>query len=300
MKLLVIGCGYAGKRHALNIKELGHSVSVYDTDGTVMAWVVENGFEWMEKTSDCYKAGIDGAIISTPPEQHYRDIHSCYGNEIKFILCEKPLGLSWTETITPPLWSDGIMMAHNYLFSPKLHAFKKEMIANLRSNRKWEYVSKDYLPHWHGESFANEYEDRHEARDGCMAVSVSHQIYILDYLFGLPDREEYYKLNMDIINTRGDNAVTGIRENATSRVISVETWLSKEKREHFVVDPMTGKGFDWTKAGDDIQNSYKLLMKCFLEVIEGARDIPELCKLSEGIRIVKAVESATYIEDNYV
>jgi len=41
------------------------------------------------------------------------------------------------------------------------------------------------------------------------------------------------------------------------------------------------------------------MMKCFLDVIEGAREVPELCRLEEGIRIVKAIESATYLENDY-
>lgn len=299
MKILLIGCGYAGKRHAINIQEIGHSVSVYDTDPEVMAWTVQNKFEWVENLKGKY----DGAVIATPPEfhmQNYDEIFEIMGKGK--ILIEKPLALT---TDRPKKWKledlreTNIMMAHNYLFSPELWKFKREMIAPLRADRRWEYVSADYLPHWHGPDFANEYEDRHEARDGCMAISVSHAIYILDYLFGMPDREEYYKDNYSVIKTRGDNAVTGVRINKNSNVILIESWAAKGERQHYLKEIGARMGFNWINHTDDILASYKVMMKCFLDVVEGARDIPELCQLSEGIRIVKAIEDSQYLINEY-
>ena len=294
MNILLIGCGHIGKKHAVNLKELGCGVSIFDTDETTMAWTIQNGFEWVEDLKGKY----DGAVIATPPEFHIENIVVSEGHGIKNVLVEKPLSLQITDIIWNKKFNGNIMMAHNYLFSPELWKFKREMIAPLRANRHWQYISADYMPNWHGPEVANNYKDGHEAKDGCMAISVSHSIYILDYLFGMPDREEYYKDNYPIIETKGDNSVQGVRVNEHSTVVLIESWAAKE-RQHYLKEIGSTQGVNWVNHNDDVLGSHKRLMKCFLSVIKGEREIPELCKLSEGIRIEKAIESATYLRNDY-
>ena len=129
MKILIIGAGYIGKKHALNLKELNCDVSIRDTDPNVMAWSVENGFEWIDKTEDYYNVGFDGAVICTPPETHIERIVVCEGNGIKNVLVEKPLSLQITGIMWNKKFNGNIMMAHNYLFEPELYEFKKGMAA---------------------------------------------------------------------------------------------------------------------------------------------------------------------------
>lgn len=298
MKILVIGSGYAGKRHALNLKELKCDVSIYDTDPNVMAWAIENGFKWIDKTSDYYQAGFDGAVISTPPNKHIENIVVCEANSVKNILVEKPLSLQIIGIMWNKRFDGNIMMAHNYLFDPRLYEHKKECIRLFHIGESWEYFSLDYMPEWHGVDFANNYKNRHEAKDGCMAVSMPHTIYILDYLFGKPFREEYWKSNTGL-DIEADDTVTGLRViDNRSKIIITETWNHKGIKVHGLAVRGTTVGFDWSKS--DINQTYKTMLKCWIKVIEGKREIPELCKLEEGIRIVRCIEEAKIVENEYV
>ena len=292
LKILVLGAGYIGKKHCINLKELGADVSIFDTDPTQMAWCVQEGFEWVEEI----KGDYDGAVIATPPEFHYRNLNDMYDFGMP-LLIEKPLFLVLPDELK---WehTNNIMMAHNYLFMEELWKFKREMIAPLRGGRHWQYISADYLPHWHGPEFADSYQERHEARDGCMAVSVSHAIYILDYLFGMPDREEYYKDNYSIIETKGDNSVQGIRVNEHSTVTIIESWSAK-KREHYLKEIGSQHGFNWTNHNEDVLGSHKRMMTKFLQVIKGESEIPPLCRLEEGIRITQQIEAAEFLSNDY-
>jgi len=257
----------------------------------------------------------DGTVIATPPEFHMDSFWEMCKEEGECpngsILIEKPLALNMNSVNSgfthednnwladaigsQPSW---LMMAHNYLFDEALFEFKRRSISVLQSNRKWDYVSLDYMPDWHGVGFREGYRDRHEARDGCMSVSMPHAIYIMDYLFGLPDKERFYKMIHPSLETKGNTTVSGIRSNEGSMVTSVEDWSYKEQRIHQLIDVETRKVlFDWTKS--DILGTYKKMMQCFLDVVGGAREVPELCRLSEGVRIVKAIESATYLENLY-
>ena len=134
-----------------------------------------------------------------------------------------------------------------------------------------------------------------------MTVCAPHNIYILDYLFGLPDKEVYFKSNQTVLEMEGDNVVTGYRENSNGRITIVESWIVKGGKIHHLVDNETKRSFDWiNNVKVDTLETYKTMIRCWLEVISGERGIPELGQLSEGIRIVKAVESANYTENLYV
>ena len=92
-KILVLGCGYQGRKHCINLKELGAEVSIYDTDQIQMAWCIQEKFEWVDEID--IKSKWDGIVIATPPKEHLSDYFVAQ-TMTKNVLIEKPLALSVT------------------------------------------------------------------------------------------------------------------------------------------------------------------------------------------------------------
>ena len=87
MKFLVVGCGSIGKRHAQNVKALGHNVVLLrhsknnpNTDGLKEYHLFEEAVENEE---------INGAIVCSPTSKHFDDVQLLIKHKIPFLL-EKP------------------------------------------------------------------------------------------------------------------------------------------------------------------------------------------------------------------
>lgn len=83
MRVLVVGYGSMGRRHARNSLALGWSVSVLDPDRQSMVRAVEDGFALYDG-SESY----DAAVVATPAETHASVVRSLLDVPV---LVEKPL-----------------------------------------------------------------------------------------------------------------------------------------------------------------------------------------------------------------
>lgn len=101
MKVLVIGMGHAGRRHARLLMELGHTVICYDVKGCD---TFEAGLETKlvcvaSSLESAFKTKPDAAIIATPPMQHCEPTLACLNMGIPRILVEKPLAPDVAEAV---------------------------------------------------------------------------------------------------------------------------------------------------------------------------------------------------------
>lgn len=88
MDVAVIGCGKFGKNHVRILKELGHQVYVYDSDGD-KAHEIQKEFNVMDlDLSDM--SVLNAVFIVTPSNTHY-DLVKHWLRKRKHVFCEKPL-----------------------------------------------------------------------------------------------------------------------------------------------------------------------------------------------------------------
>lgn len=90
MNILVVGYGSAGKRHAANVRALGHESIVTDRENGPILAATTDGFQ-----TSIPDDGIDAAVIATPASEHgfnLRQIARIFPTAR--VLVEKPLGLA--------------------------------------------------------------------------------------------------------------------------------------------------------------------------------------------------------------
>lgn len=86
----VIGYGSIGHRHADNIRNLGHTVIVYDVSEQALQKARENGYTTCSTINEVLKYNIDFAVIATPTDMHIQNAMS-FAVEGIHVFVEKPL-----------------------------------------------------------------------------------------------------------------------------------------------------------------------------------------------------------------
>lgn len=97
----IIGCGYAGRIHADNLKKLPEArlVAVFDTDqGRMESFAQERGANITASLEElCNNKEIEALIITTPNNSHVIPA-ICAAKAGKHVFCEKPVALSVEDT----------------------------------------------------------------------------------------------------------------------------------------------------------------------------------------------------------
>jgi predicted dehydrogenase len=115
MKVLIVGYGSAGKRHAENAKALGHDVAIYDPPRGIGTW---------DESLDA-----NAAIIASPPHVHLRGLSLCTQANMP-VLVEKPFCLP--EQIIAAKGQIAandapVMVGHNLFWSDDWRRFRESI-----------------------------------------------------------------------------------------------------------------------------------------------------------------------------
>jgi len=181
MKLLIIGCGSIGSRHAKNAQALGHSVVLCDPDPA-------RG-QYTDYKVALEKEHIDAAIVASPSNLHVEAAQ--YLAEKGIPICmEKPLATSLTglaELVRTVKEKNVVtMMAQSYRWHEGLLALKKFLEeGTLGSPKRVVCVAKEYLPDWHpNQDYRLEYAAQKKMGGGALFTSMSHTLDVIEWLFG--------------------------------------------------------------------------------------------------------------------
>ena len=192
MKLLIIGCGSIGRRHARNAKTLRAELVLCDLDeGLMQKMCAELGevpcyTDYLEAADH---AGVDAAVVATPSSLHaemaiqlaMRGIH---------LLVEKPLShsLEGIDTLLHIVDQNRVtaMMGQSYRFHEGFLTLQG--LLNDRAIGKVYHVYSCngwYLPDWHvHEDYRREYAARRALGGGVSLTSLSHSFDTFRWLFG--------------------------------------------------------------------------------------------------------------------
>jgi len=192
MKILVIGCGSIGRRHARNARALGAEVVLCDVDEARMREFGEEigasgyftDFEEAAKQSGC-----DAAIVATPSSLHIAPARALLSSGLH-VLMEKPLCTSVAEAIElkPLVRKAGLvfMMAHTFRFRAEWMEMKRILDTNpLGRIYSAESMGGWYLPDWHiHEDYRREYAAQKKLGGGVILTSLSHIFDLVTWFFG--------------------------------------------------------------------------------------------------------------------
>ncbi|MDH5717002.1 MAG: Gfo/Idh/MocA family oxidoreductase [Spirochaetia bacterium] len=201
MKVLLIGLGSIGKRHASILKNFSNTELCVITKQDIKDYKKFSSLEECLNLND-----FDCFIIASETYKHYEQLNYINNHvENKLILVEKPLYDKYQELNNI---KNKIFIAYNLRFHPILTEIKK-LIENTKILFFQVFVGQ-YLPSWRPEAdYRNSYSAKAE-KGGGVLLDLSHELDYIQWLAG--DIVDFKAINGKIsdLEINSDDIVTGI------------------------------------------------------------------------------------------
>jgi predicted dehydrogenase len=193
-KLLIIGCGSIGQRHARNAKKLGvENILLFDIDlKRVEQFANEiNTDRFYNSFEDIFSenSDIDAAMICTPSSLHLENSTYLANKGINLFI-EKPLAtdLKGVEELVETVKTKKLtaMIGQSYRFHEGFLKLKEILNDNVIGKIfHVNYYGGQYLPDWHPtRDYRTEYSAKKNLGGGVLLTTMSHTIDIVQWLFG--------------------------------------------------------------------------------------------------------------------
>lgn len=187
MKILVIGCGSIGQRHAKNARDFADEVGIYDMNLDLMRTLALSlGLVHFSDLKDALSWQPDGVIISTPHKTHI-DIAKQATKYVQHILIEKPISntLKGLDVFLANAEQGdcNIYVVCNMRFHPAVLALSKNMnrIGKVMFARS-HYGN--YLPNMRPDADYQKLYCAHKSEGGGVVLDAIHEVDYLFWLFG--------------------------------------------------------------------------------------------------------------------
>ena len=287
MKILIIGCGSIGLRHALNARKLGAEIVLCDIDEVRM-----RKLSLEVNASDCYvdfheaarTSGCVAAIIATPSNLHTKPAKAVLSAGLH-VLMEKPICTSTSEAndLKDLVVKTGLtfMMGHTYRFRSEWQEVKRFLDSKpLGKIYSAEFVGGWYLPDWHiHEDYKTEYAAQKKFGGGVLFTNLSHLFDIAIWFFGDIQKISGVKMKLSDLEIDVDDSVSCILKMMNGVAINItEDFLSRLPRRSIRVngeygyfevdfnrkilsvwDSRTKRIYPINKAHDSRTNLFKIL-----------------------------------------
>ncbi len=187
MRLLVIGAGSIGSRHAGNCRGHGE-VALLDCDSERVQKVAgQLGIEGFSREADAWDWAPDGVIVATPTHLHLEYAGKALENGVKAVLIEKPISHS-LDGVDRLVASAEARNAHlfvvaNMRFHPAIQAVK----ANIERVGRPLFARGhfgNYLPNMRPDVDYRTLYAANRAQGGGVILDVIHEIDYMSWLFG--------------------------------------------------------------------------------------------------------------------
>lgn len=209
LKVLVIGYGSIGKKHARNLSELGIRPFIMTSHPDSSP-----DCRFIRTIGEC--PDPDYAIIATPTSGHAGDLKSLADGTIcKNILIEKPAGNSLKEGMTIKKMASRHKMTVSIAYNMRFLGIFDDIMAFLEKNTgKIDLVkitAGQYLPEWRPASdYRISYSAQREMGGGA-DLDLSHEIDYMLRLFGKPEKTVLaYNDNISGLDVRSPDYFKGI------------------------------------------------------------------------------------------
>lgn len=182
MKILIVGLGSIGQRHAGCLQKIaGVEIAVLRTSkGTLKE---KSGFTELYTLEDALAYQPDGVVIANPTSLHVATALPFLQRGIKTLI-EKPIAHSQADAEKLAAFSDHILVAYCVRFLPLIQVIKE--IAAEEKVYKVSFKRSYYLPRWHPYAdYRTEYTAKKELGGGVIRT-LSHEIDLMLYLFDEP------------------------------------------------------------------------------------------------------------------
>ncbi len=182
MKILIVGLGSIGQRHAACLQKLNDvEIAVLRSKkGTLKE---KSGFTEFYSLDEALAYQPEGVIIANPTSLHVETALPFLQRGIK-VLIEKPIASSFADPEKLSAYSENLLVAYCVRFLPVVKIIKE--IAAEEEIYKLSFKRSYYLPKWHPYAdYRTEYTAKKELGGGVIRT-LSHEIDLMLYLFGEP------------------------------------------------------------------------------------------------------------------
>lgn len=290
MNFLVIGGGSIGQRHINNLKRLGYS-NIYVLKREASAdFETKFGVTVITSLQDAQNLGLDAVFICSPTSLHVDGLEFSATQNIH-VFMEKPLtdtqaGLDRARSIVAgynKVFFIGFMLRYHPLVKKIREILESGVIGQVYSAR-FEFGS--FLPYWHPwEDYKISYAAI-KALGGGVINTITHELDLIQYFFGTPDRLCCSKRNFGKLDIDVEENCDAILEYPDKSVTLHLDYLQKDYDRNIKILGTEGKiVWDW-HTNQIVVKKHK--NEAYYEKLEGF-DVNQLYmdELADFIRLIK-------------
>ncbi len=247
-KILIIGFGSIGKRHAAILKNFKRVSEVY-----ILSRRNSKIFKTINKLSQIKKINPDYIIICSRTSDHFKHLNYIERNfSKKIVLIEKPL---FNKFYKFNILKNKVFVGYNLRQHPVLR-FIKNFIIN-KKIFSVKIVCNSYLPNWRKSvNYMNSYSS-HRRLGGGVLLELSHEIDYLEWIFKKIKKLDLVKIKkLSNLKINVEDHVLIVGETELSNFTIDLNCYSLYQRREIVID-----GYNFFLKGDLINNSLEIHIK---------------------------------------
>lgn len=279
MKVLVIGYGSAGRRHAANAKALGCEVMVHDEKWAAPLYDGSADQYWVAANEGGARAwDPDAVVIATPAATHAELVTAWRALPI---LCEKPLALAATDLD----WTEAprVQVGCNWRWHPLVTRFRSEWQATPERALFWCVTD---MASWPGSGYAE-----------TLLEIGSHEVDLALYLFGPatldtavrtpgPERDRWTLKLAHSSGTVSEIVLVGDEPDRPSRGLRAQRGAHLGGYDVNYGPP----GVAEAPEAEALFYSYYAEMRAFLEAVKSGE--PMTPSLADGLAVLRIIDEA--------
>lgn len=278
-KVLVIGCGSIGSRHARNLRMLGAEVGLFDTDISSMAARLSTAITLMTPFEELHAATAwaDAIVIASPAKCHVNHLGIAIGAR-KPTFIEKPVALTASETVRElagiaDRWEVPVQVGYNLRFHELWRSLRGAVLnhgVGIPDRGDFSIVSN--METWPGMSYADALaECSHEIDQALWMLGPAVCV-------GAISRDRGYAWDLLLRHEQG-----------AASSVHINTVAHYSARSAAVAGSVSMAGFAWD-GGFGREEMYVDEMVHFLDVVNGKAS--PSCTLKDGIAVLEIMDQA--------
>ena len=247
-KVLIIGFGSIGKRHAAILKKFRIVSEVY-----ILSIRNSKIFKTINKLSQIKEIDPDYIIICSRTSDHFKHLKYIEKNfSKKIVLIEKPLFNKFNKF---SILKNKVFVGYNLRQHPVLR-FIKNFIIN-KKIFSVNIICNSYLPNWRKNiNYKNSYSS-HRRLGGGVLLDLSHEIDYIEWIFKKIKRLDFVKIKkLSNLKINVEDHVLVAGKTRLSNFTLDLNYYSLYQRRQVVVD-----GHNFSIKGDLISNSVEIYFK---------------------------------------
>ena len=316
-RIVIVGTGSAGRRHAQNLTRLGAAVLCYDPRPDRLAQAgqdIPRLAQTIESWEHARETECDGVVIASPPSAHVEQALTFVERNIP-VLLEKPIApdLASALRLEDAVRASGtpVLLGYTYRWWPPLMELRRRLREGaLGAVRHARFIMSAHLADWHPWERYQDFFMASQQLGGGALLDESHFLDLMLWCFGMPEAitgrvERLSRLeietddNVDLLAVYPDNLRVTIhldlygRPHEKSITVTGEQGTLQCFFEPNVLRASADAAGGWQTTPFSCERNDMFLAEAkeFLAMLRGPRQAAPTCTVEDGIEVLRCVEA---------